>query len=85
MGSTCWTSWLIAVTALICYANSLTCGLVFDDKPAIKDNTDLRPDTPLSNILYNDFWGTPMNREESHKSYRPLCVLTFRLNYLLHE
>ncbi|CAI9741906.1 and TPR repeat-containing 3 [Octopus vulgaris] len=24
-----------------------------------------------------------MNKEDSHKSYRPLCVLTFRLNYAL--
>jgi len=23
-------------------------------------------------------------QEQSHKSYRPLCVLTFRLNYILH-
>ncbi|KAL9702669.1 hypothetical protein quinque_006187 [Culex quinquefasciatus] len=23
-------------------------------------------------------------KEQSHKSYRPLCVLTFRWNYLLH-
>jgi protein O-mannosyl-transferase len=26
-----------------------------------------------------------MEKEQSHKSYRPLTVLTFRLNYLLHE
>lgn len=24
-------------------------------------------------------------QEQSHKSYRPLCVLTFRWNYLLHQ
>lgn len=28
----------------------------------------------------NDFWGTPLNSSGSHGSYRPLCVLTFRLN-----
>ncbi|XP_062441003.1 protein O-mannosyl-transferase TMTC3 isoform X3 [Rhea pennata] len=33
----------------------------------------------------NDFWGTPMSEERSHKSYRPLTVLTFRLNYLFSE
>ncbi|CAL1294996.1 unnamed protein product [Larinioides sclopetarius] len=73
------------MSAFLCYLNSLTCGLVFDDRPAIRENMDLRPTTPLSNLLYNDFWGTPMHREESHKSYRPLCVLTFRINYWLHE
>lgn len=29
----------------------------------------------------NDFWGTPLNSSGSHGSYRPLCVLTFRLNH----
>lgn len=29
----------------------------------------------------NDFWGTPLNSSGSHGSYRPLCVLTFRINY----
>jgi protein O-mannosyl-transferase len=24
-------------------------------------------------------------QEQSHKSYRPLCVLSFRLNYALHQ
>ena len=46
---------------------------------------DLRPHVPVENLFRNDFWGTPMNKEQSHKSYRPLTVLTFRLNYLVHE
>ncbi|KAJ3592079.1 hypothetical protein NHX12_007208, partial [Muraenolepis orangiensis] len=44
---------------------------------------DLRPTTPLSNIWTNDFWGSNLSSNSSHKSYRPLTVLTFRLNYLL--
>ena len=59
--------------------------MVYDDEPAISSNTDLRPKTPWSNLLWNDFWGAPMTSKTSHKSYRPLCVATFRLNYLLHE
>lgn len=43
------------------------------------------PETPIINIFYDDFWGTPMTHSGSHKSYRPLCVLTFRLNYYLGE
>lgn len=46
-------------------------------------NPDLLPSTPWSRILENDFWGTPLSDSGSHGSYRPLCVLTFRLNYLL--
>jgi len=33
----------------------------------------------------NDFWGTPLHHSGSHKSYRPICVATFRLNHLLGE
>ncbi|KAG8186483.1 hypothetical protein JTE90_009238 [Oedothorax gibbosus] len=80
-----WGPCLIIATAFLCYLNSLGCGLVFDDQAAIRDNKDLLPTTPISNLLYNDFWGTSMLREESHKSYRPLCVFTFRLNFWVHD
>lgn len=40
---------------------------------------DLRPDTPLNNIWTNDFWGSNLSSNSSHKSYRPLTVFTFRL------
>lgn len=53
---------IVAVTALAVYFNSLGCGFVFDDISAIKDNRDLRPHTPLKNVFYNDFWGTPMHK-----------------------
>ena len=67
------------------YWNTLDCGIVYDDEPAIKKNQDLRPRTPWSNILSHDFWGGEMSSPSSHKSYRPLSVATFRLNYLVHE
>ncbi|XP_014663427.1 PREDICTED: transmembrane and TPR repeat-containing protein 3-like [Priapulus caudatus] len=76
-------SLVLITTALLCYYNSLGCGFVFDDVSAIKDNKDIRPSSPLSNLFFNDFWGTPMQKEESHKSYRPLCVLTFRWNFAM--
>ncbi|XP_055629787.1 protein O-mannosyl-transferase Tmtc3-like [Toxorhynchites rutilus septentrionalis] len=75
---------LIALTCVLCYHNSLNCGFVFDDISAIKENRDLRPHSSIKNVFLNDFWGTPMHKEQSHKSYRPLCVLTFRWNFLLH-
>ncbi|GFR32179.1 protein O-mannosyl-transferase TMTC3 [Trichonephila clavata] len=52
---------------------------------AIRDNQDLRPSTSIFNLLKNDFWGTPIQKEQSHKSYRPLCVLTYRINYYFHK
>ncbi len=81
----------VLLCALLCcslgavtYLNTLKCGIVYDDEPAIKKNQDLRPDTPWSNILTHDFWGGSLTSPSSHKSYRPLCVLTYRLNYLFH-
>ena len=76
---------LCAIVGALLYANTLDCGMCFDDDTAIIKNGDLRPLAPWTNLLWNDFWGVPMNSTESHKSYRPLCVATFRLNYLLHE
>lgn len=76
---------VLVVTVAVCYYNSLGAGFVFDDVSAIVDNKDLRPHVSVERLFWNDFWGTPMHKEKSHKSYRPLCVLTFRLNYLLHE
>ena len=35
-------------------------------------------------MLWNDFWGTPLGSSNSHGSYRPVAVATFRLNYWLH-
>ncbi|KAL9921887.1 transmembrane O-mannosyltransferase targeting cadherins 3 isoform 1-T6 [Glossina fuscipes fuscipes] len=75
----------LVTVCTMCYYNSTQGALVFDDISAIRDNKDLRPSTPLGQIFLNDFWGTPMRKEQSHKSYRPLTVLTFRLNYWLHE
>ncbi|KAL7982555.1 hypothetical protein Chor_010153 [Crotalus horridus] len=76
---------LIFGVVAACYWNSLFCGFVFDDVSAILDNKDLHPSAPIKNLFLNDFWGTPMSEERSHKSYRPFTVFTFRLNYLFSE
>ncbi|XP_068573239.1 protein O-mannosyl-transferase TMTC1 isoform X2 [Cebidichthys violaceus] len=73
------------LTALccLCYSNTLRGELVHDDVWAIINNPDVRPGSSLRNILSNDFWGKRMADNTSHKSYRPLCILTFKLNILL--
>ena len=76
---------LSSLIATLVYWNTLSCGIVYDDEPAIKKNMDLRPQRSWSDLLYHDFWGASIASKTSHKSYRPLCVATFRLNYLLHE
>ena len=47
-------------------------------------STYTRSATPLRSVFSNDFWGLPLSDPESHKSYRPLTVLSFRLNHYLH-
>ncbi|XP_071485579.1 protein O-mannosyl-transferase TMTC2-like [Diadema antillarum] len=76
---------ICCVTAFLLYCNTLSADFAYDDSRAIIKNQDLRPDTPLSQLLTNDFWGTPIRHSGSHKSYRPLCVLSFRLNYAVGE
>jgi len=78
--------WLYAAVVLVaatCYLNSLGAEFVFDDSSAIVNNQDLRPETPVTDIFRNDYWGTPIASKRSNKAYRPLTVLTFRLNYAL--
>ncbi|CAL1270183.1 unnamed protein product [Larinioides sclopetarius] len=69
--------------SMVLYWNTLGADFAYDDSRAIKTNQDLLPSTPIGQLFFNDFWGTPLTHSGSHKSYRPLCVLTFRLNYAL--
>ncbi|XP_061662803.1 protein O-mannosyl-transferase TMTC1 [Syngnathoides biaculeatus] len=81
-----WTASRYAVLVALCvscYGNSIHGELVHDDVWAIVNNPDVRPSSSLFNIFTNDFWGKRMSDNSSHKSYRPFCVLTFKLNILL--
>ena len=69
---------LAAAIAAAAYVSSVPCDFVFDDTLAIVDNADVRPGSDLRAILRNDFWGKAITAEDSHKSYRPLTILTFR-------
>nr|XP_057937187.1 protein O-mannosyl-transferase TMTC4 [Doryrhamphus excisus]XP_057937189.1 protein O-mannosyl-transferase TMTC4 [Doryrhamphus excisus]XP_057937190.1 protein O-mannosyl-transferase TMTC4 [Doryrhamphus excisus] len=73
----------VGLVALMCFINSYDGEFVFDDSEAIINNKDLRATTPWNNIWSNDFWGSNLSSNSSHKSYRPLTVFTFRLNYIL--
>ena len=70
---------LLAGASCLCYGRSLQGEFVHDDVWAIVNNPDVRPGAPLRwGIFSNDFWGKGMAENTSHKSYRPLCVLTFK-------
>ncbi|XP_049865069.1 protein O-mannosyl-transferase TMTC1-like [Pectinophora gossypiella] len=74
---------LVACVGALTYANSLAGEFVHDDIPAIVSNRDVNGANPVLSVFVNDFWGTPMSDPNSHKSYRPLTTLSFRLNYAL--
>lgn len=72
---------LVGVIAFVCYVNSCWGDFVFDDSEAIIGNKDIEPGTPIAKVFADDFWGKEITHKASHKSYRPLTVLTFRWNY----
>ncbi|XP_073205017.1 protein O-mannosyl-transferase TMTC4 isoform X5 [Lepidochelys kempii] len=77
-----WAKIIVGLMSCMCFANSYDGDFVFDDSEAIINNKDLRAETPLGDLWHHDFWGGKLSSNTSHKSYRPLTVLTFRMNYL---
>ncbi|XP_025423842.1 transmembrane and TPR repeat-containing protein 1-like [Sipha flava] len=73
----------VAAAVIACYWNGLHGDFVHDDIPAVAMNADVLGTSPLAHVAVNDFWGTPMSDPNSHKSYRPLTTLTFRMNHYL--
>jgi hypothetical protein len=65
------------------YLNTLNAGYVWDDRAAIVNNDDIHSQTSIREIFNHDFWGQDIQLGDSHKSYRPVTVLSFRFNYLI--
>lgn len=75
----CWKEYFLVVSvAFLCYINAFFGDFVHDDIPAITRNRDVTGQTPILQVLRNDFWGTAMSDPSSHKSYRPLTTFSFR-------
>lgn len=64
-----------------CFLGSMDGMFIFDDVEAVVNNKDIQLDTHIHKVFENDFWGTKMSHNSSHKSYRPLTVLSFRYVY----
>ncbi|XP_041351653.1 protein O-mannosyl-transferase TMTC1-like [Gigantopelta aegis] len=75
---------IITFVAFGCYFNSLDGDFVHDDIFAIKNNPDVTGKNSIYSIFGDDFWGKSITDETSHKSYRPLTIVVFRLNYFLN-
>lgn len=76
----------VALLALLAAGNSVANGFVWDDRAAVLGNRDARADASggsLLQLLAHDFWGLDLRAAASHKSFRPLTVLSFRLQHAL--
>lgn len=69
---------IVAFVSISCYSNSYHGDFVFDDSEAVVNNHDVNLKTPVVKIFSHDFWGTRLTNHASHKSYRPLTILSFR-------
>lgn len=70
---------LLMVLSFLCYFFTRTGHFVFDDSVAIVKNADVtNPGTPWEALLRHDFWGANLTDKKSHKSFRPLTVLSFQ-------
>ncbi|OWZ03829.1 LOW QUALITY PROTEIN: hypothetical protein PHMEG_00024377 [Phytophthora megakarya] len=72
----------VFTAALLTAWNANSNGFVWDDRSAVLTNADVQRSS-WSDVFSHDFWGTHIRSVHSHKSYRPLTVLSFRLNYVL--
>eukprot|EP00941_MAST-03F_sp_MAST-3F-sp1_P001734 g1734.t1 len=75
---------ILFLIAVLCHYNSVPGEFIYDDFPAILKNPDTTGGRPLSALLSHDFWGYPISSVYSHKSWRPLTVLTYRIQYAIH-
>ncbi|KAK3583356.1 hypothetical protein CHS0354_038972 [Potamilus streckersoni] len=74
---------LVFTVSVVCFCSSYDGNFVFDDSEAIVNNKDLLPESSITDLFYHDFWGNKLDSKTSHKSYRPLTVLTYRFSHVL--
>jgi hypothetical protein len=59
---------------------------ILDDKGTVVMNPVVRGDVGWAEIWARDFWGhDSLASASSHKSWRPLCTATYRLNFWLGD
>jgi Domain of unknown function (DUF1736) len=71
---------IIAIGAY-CDPQALRGKWVYDDAGSVAKNVVVTGQVPWKDAFTRDFWGTPMSEPASHKSFRPVTTLTFKLNW----
>ncbi|XP_062715395.1 protein O-mannosyl-transferase TMTC4 [Aedes albopictus] len=70
---------VLIVLSTLCYFFTRRGEFVFDDSVAVVKNVDvLDASTPWDRLMRHDFWGANLTDKNSHKSFRPLTVLSFQ-------
>jgi hypothetical protein len=76
---------ILHVVAIAVYAVPLFCATnrkeeaVLDEQHIVNaENKDVNGPTTWTNIFSDDYWGRPLTYHSSHKSWRPLSILSFR-------
>jgi protein O-mannosyl-transferase len=77
----------VGLAAVIAYwdERALKGNWVYDDAGSVLKNVVVNGEVPWKDAFTRDFWGTSMNEITSHKSFRPITTLTFKLNWILNE
>jgi hypothetical protein len=76
---------VVGAVAWKCQENGLEGDFVFDDEHAVINNPQVRghdllgvPEPTLESFFKHDFWGIDIHSDGSHKSFRPVTVMTLR-------
>ena len=85
-------SFLLYISSLLLYLYPITIHGNYESPTAqldelhiFNDNADVSGTAPILDLWSHDYWGRSMNNVSSHKSYRPLTVLTLRFGQRLAE
>ena len=70
---------VVFTLAVLSFARSWDGDFVFDDAETIVNNADVQAHNTWTQVFLHDYWATHIRSNQSHKSYRPLTTLTFRL------
>ena len=78
--------WVAVITAIAYFDwEALHGKWVYDDSGSVAKNVVVVGHVPWTDAFTRDFWGTSMREVTSHKSFRPITTLSFKLNYLFNE
>ena len=83
-------SWMLTAVGALCLSMVFSPCVAYsewyvDELFAAVRNADARGDTPLRELLRHDFWGNDLQGGWTHKSYRPLVVLSYVAQYWLNS